>query len=132
MQALFIGQTYIDVTFITDALPVGDEKTVAQDYAISFGGNAVTAAFCCAKLGLPPDLLTSIADDWLGRICQQLIGFQVGIAQRQAQRKSGAFAGLAAHGNKAFVQLHQLTRKGKPYTGAFKFFFKTSSITFDR
>ena len=50
MQALFIGQTYIDVTFVTDSLPVGDEKTVAQDYAISFGGNAVTAAFCCAKL----------------------------------------------------------------------------------
>ena len=68
MQALFIGQTYIDVTFLADALPTGDEKAVAQDYAISFGGNAVTAAFCCAKLGLPPDLLTSVADDWLGRM----------------------------------------------------------------
>jgi len=50
MQALFIGQTYIDVTFLTDRLPVGDEKQVASAYAISFGGNAVTAAFCCAKL----------------------------------------------------------------------------------
>jgi hypothetical protein len=29
MQALFIGQTYIDVTFLTDRLPVGDEKHVA-------------------------------------------------------------------------------------------------------
>jgi hypothetical protein len=46
MQALFIGQTYIDVTFITDHMPTGDEKHVASAYAVSFGGNAVTAAFC--------------------------------------------------------------------------------------
>jgi sugar/nucleoside kinase (ribokinase family) len=51
MQALFIGHTYIDVTFLTDRMPTGDEKHVASAYAISFGGNAVTAAFCCAKLG---------------------------------------------------------------------------------
>src|SRR4051795_357102 len=47
MKALFIGQS---------------------DYAVSFGGNAVTAAFSCAKLGIAPDLLTSVADDWLGRM----------------------------------------------------------------
>ncbi|HZT87528.1 MAG TPA: sugar kinase [Stellaceae bacterium] len=68
MQALFVGQTYIDVTFLTEVMPTGDEKLVAQDYAVSFGGNAVTAAFCCAKLGIAPDLLTSVADDWLGRM----------------------------------------------------------------
>jgi hypothetical protein len=68
MQALFIGQTYIDVTFLTDRLPTDDEKHVASDYAVSFGGNAVTAAFCCAKLSVVPDLLTSFADDWLGRM----------------------------------------------------------------
>ena len=45
MQAFFIGQTYIDVTFLTDRLPTGDEKHVASAYAVSFGGNAVTAAF---------------------------------------------------------------------------------------
>jgi sugar/nucleoside kinase (ribokinase family) len=68
MQALFIGQTYIDVTFLTDRMPTGDEKHVASDYAISFGGNAVTAAFCCAKLGYVPELLATVADDWLGRM----------------------------------------------------------------
>jgi len=68
MQALFIGQTYIDVTFITDHLPVGDEKHVADAYAVSFGGNAVTAAFCCAKLGIVPDLIATMANDWLGRM----------------------------------------------------------------
>ena len=36
MEALFIGQTYIDVTFLTDCIPTGDEKIVAQDYAVSF------------------------------------------------------------------------------------------------
>jgi sugar/nucleoside kinase (ribokinase family) len=68
MKALFIGQSYIDITFLTDHLPSGDEKTVARDYAVSFGGNAVTAAFACAKLGIAPDLLASVADDWLGRM----------------------------------------------------------------
>jgi sugar/nucleoside kinase (ribokinase family) len=68
VQALFIGQTYIDVTFLTDRIPTGDEKHVASAYAVSFGGNAVTAAFCCAKLSTVPDLLTSVADDWLGRM----------------------------------------------------------------
>jgi sugar/nucleoside kinase (ribokinase family) len=68
VQALFIGQTYIDVTFLTDRLPTGDEKHVASAYAVSFGGNAVTAAFCCARLSIVPDLLTSVADDWLGHM----------------------------------------------------------------
>src|SRR3984957_6250832 len=68
MQALFIGQAYIDITFVTDVMPTGDDKTVARSYAVSFGGNAVTAAFCCAKLGIAPDLLASVADDWLGRM----------------------------------------------------------------
>jgi sugar/nucleoside kinase (ribokinase family) len=68
MDSLFIGQTYIDIVFLADAIPTGDDKAVARDYAVSFGGNAVTAAFCCAKLGCKPDLLTSLADDWLGRM----------------------------------------------------------------
>jgi sugar/nucleoside kinase (ribokinase family) len=49
-------------------MPTGDEKHVASAYAISFGGNAVTAAFCCAKLGLVSELLATVADDWLGRM----------------------------------------------------------------
>ncbi len=68
MKALFIGQSYIDLTFLADEIPKGDDKTVARRYAVSFGGNAVTAAFCCAKLGVAPDLIASVADDWLGRM----------------------------------------------------------------
>ena len=80
MQTLFIGQSYIDVTFLTDHMPVGDEKYVAQDYAISFGGNAVTAAFCCAKLGIKPDLLSTAARRVVGggivKHKNRLVGFE--------------------------------------------------------
>src|SRR3712207_9435224 len=89
MHALFVGQTYIDVTFLTDELPTGDEKTVARDYAISFGCNAVTAAFACAKLGLPPDLLTSIADDWLGRMVIDMAAkYRISVHHRTIGRAS--------------------------------------------
>jgi sugar/nucleoside kinase (ribokinase family) len=73
MEALFIGQTYIDVTFLADRMPQGDEKSVASEYAVSFGGNAVTAAFCCAKLGIKPDLIATLADDWLGRMFLDMV-----------------------------------------------------------
>src|SRR5215217_6229090 len=62
MEALFIGQAYVDVTVLTDESPNGDEKAVAAAYAISFGGNAVTAAIACAKLGIAPDLSAQVAD----------------------------------------------------------------------
>jgi sulfofructose kinase len=64
MKALFIGQSYIDITFVTDHMPSGDEKTVARDYAVSFGGNAVTAAFACAKLGIAPDRRSTCPTVW--------------------------------------------------------------------
>jgi sugar/nucleoside kinase (ribokinase family) len=92
MEALFVGQTYIDVTFLADRIPTGDEKDVARDYAVSFGGNAVTAAFCCARLGIAPDLLTSVADDWLGRMFLDMAArYQVCIHQRKVRRSSLSF-----------------------------------------
>jgi sugar/nucleoside kinase (ribokinase family) len=92
VQALFIGQTYIDVTFLTDRLPTGDEKHVASAYAVSFGGNAVTAAFCCAKLSIVPDLLTSVADDWLGRMFLDMAAkYEIPIHPRQVASSSLSF-----------------------------------------
>jgi len=92
MQALFIGHTYIDVTLISDHIPTGDQKDVARDYAVSFGGNALTAAFCCARLGIPPDLLTSLADDWLGRMFLDMAAkYQVSVHGRKVQRSSLSF-----------------------------------------
>jgi sugar/nucleoside kinase (ribokinase family) len=92
VQALFIGQTYIDVTFLTDRLPTGDEKHVASAYAVSFGGNAVTAAFCCAKLSTVPDLLTSVADDWLGHMFLDMAAkYEIPVHPRRVATSSLSF-----------------------------------------
>jgi len=92
MEALFIGQSYIDITFVTDTMPTGDEKTVARDYAIAFGGNAVTAAFCCAKLGIAPDLLASVADDWLGRMFLDMAAkYAITVHHRKVRESSLSF-----------------------------------------
>lgn len=92
MQALFIGQSYIDVTMLADEVPKGDDKAVATDYAVSFGGNAVTAAFACAKLGTIPDLLASVADDWLGHMFLDMAQqYRLPIHARKVQRSSLSF-----------------------------------------
>ena len=104
MQALFIGQTYIDVTFITDHMPVGDEKHVASDYAVSFGGNAVTAAFCCAKLGIEPDLIATVANDWLGRMFQDMATkYAISIHPRKVKTSSLSFI-MPKDGKRAIVR----------------------------
>ena len=104
MQALFIGQTYIDVTFLTDHFPTGDEKTVAQDYAVSFGGNAVSAAFCCAKLGVAPDLLTSLADDWLSRMFLDMAAkYTISVHGRKVKESSLSFV-MPNNGKRAILR----------------------------
>ncbi len=104
MQALFIGQTYIDVTFITDHMPTGDEKHVAKAYAVSFGGNAVTAAFCCAKLGIVPDLIATVADDWLGRMFQDMSAkYGISIHPRKVNSSSLSFI-MPKDGKRAIVR----------------------------
>jgi sugar/nucleoside kinase (ribokinase family) len=92
METLFIGQAYIDVTFLADRIPVGDEKDVAREYAVSFGGNAVTAAFCCAKLGIRPDLIATGANDWLGRMFQDMADkYDIELHIRKVARSSLSF-----------------------------------------
>jgi sugar/nucleoside kinase (ribokinase family) len=104
VQALFIGQTYIDITFLTDHIPVGDEKTVARDYAVAFGGNAVTAAFACAKLGVAPDLLTTVADDWLGRMFRDMASaYRIQVHGRTVARSSLSFI-MPNDGKRAIVR----------------------------
>ncbi|QFU17762.1 sugar kinase [Microvirga thermotolerans] len=104
MDALFVGQTYIDVTFLADEIPTGDDKTVARDYAISFGGNAVTAAFACAKLGIAPDLLTSIADDYLGRMFIDMAAkYGIPVHHRKVKESSLSFI-MPRGGKRAIVR----------------------------
>jgi len=103
-RALFIGHTYIDVTFLTDRIPTGDEKYVAQDYAVSFGGNAVTAAFCCAKLSAQVDLITTHADDWLGRMFMEMANrYGVTVHPRAVRESSLSFI-MPSHGKRAIVR----------------------------
>lgn len=104
MHALFIGQTYIDITFLTDRLPTGDEKHVASAYAVSFGGNAVTAAFCCAKLSIIPDLITSVADDWLGRMFLDMAAkYAIPVHPRRVSSSSLSFI-MPKDGRRAIVR----------------------------
>ena len=104
MKALFIGQAYIDVTFLTDVIPSGDDKAVARDYAISFGGNAVTAAFACAKLGIAPDLLASVADDWLGRMFIDMAAkYGISVHHRKVRESSLSFI-MPQGGKRAIVR----------------------------
>lgn len=104
MQALFIGQTYIDVTFLADELPRGDEKMVADTYSVSFGGNAVTAAFTCAKLGIKPELMTSLADDWLGNMFRHMAGsYGVALIPRKVGQSSLSFV-MPKEGKRAIIR----------------------------
>ena len=104
MDALFIGQTYIDVTLIADDMPQGDEKAVAKDYAVSFGGNAVTAGFACAKLGFSTQLLTSLADDWLGHMFLDMAKtYKISVAPRRVKRSSLSFI-LPRNGKRAILR----------------------------
>jgi sugar/nucleoside kinase (ribokinase family) len=104
LDALFIGQAYIDVTFLTDHIPTGDEKGVASEYAVSFGGNAVTAAFCCAKLGIKPDLIASHADDWLGRMFLEMAEkYDLHLHTRRVAQSSLSFV-MPRNGKRAIVR----------------------------
>jgi sugar/nucleoside kinase (ribokinase family) len=85
-------------------MPTGDEKAVARDYAVSFGGNAVTAAFCCAKLGIVPDLLASIADDWLGRMFIDMAAkYGISVHHRKVAESSLSFV-MPKDGQRAIVR----------------------------
>lgn len=104
MEALFIGHAYIDVTFLADQMPTGDEKSVAKDYAVAFGGNAVTAAFCCAKLGIAPDLVATNSDDWLGRMFLDMAAkYQISVHGRKVKRSSLSFI-MPKDGKRAIVR----------------------------
>ncbi len=102
MQTLFIGQTYIDIVFLADTIPTGDDKAVARDYAVSFGGNAVTAAFCCAKLGVKPDLLSSLADDWLGRMFLEMAS-RYGVSVHGRKVKDSSLSMVMPHDGKRAI-----------------------------
>lgn len=70
-KALFIGLTYIDVTIPTDSVPQGDDKAIAETYDVGIGGNATVAAITNSKLGERTELITPLADDFLGQVVRK-------------------------------------------------------------
>jgi sulfofructose kinase len=104
LEALFIGHAYIDVTMLTDVMPHGDRRDIARDYAVSFGGNAVTAAFACAKLGRKVDLLTTLAPDWLGHMFMDMAtNYGLRVHGRKVARSSLSFV-LPNDGKRAILR----------------------------
>jgi sulfofructose kinase len=104
MSGLFIGHTYIDVTMASDVMPVGDDKAVAQDYAVSFGGNAVSAGFACARLCGKADLIAPVADDWLGHMFTHMAAtYRVRLHPRKVGRSSLSFI-LPRDGKRAILR----------------------------
>ncbi len=104
MNGLFIGHTYIDVTMIADRMPQGDEKDVARDYAVSFGGNAVTAAFAAARLGARADLICPVAEDWLGHMFTHMAAtYRVRLHPVKVKRSSLSFI-LPREGKRAILR----------------------------
>jgi sugar/nucleoside kinase (ribokinase family) len=104
MQALFIGQTYIDVTFLAEEIPTGDEKAVARDYAISFGGNAVTRPSPAPSSGSRRTSSTSVADDWLGRMFVDMAAkYGISVHHRKVAESSLSFI-MPRGGKRAIVR----------------------------
>jgi sugar/nucleoside kinase (ribokinase family) len=104
LDALFIGHAYIDVTMRADHMPSGDEKAVARDYAVSFGGNAITAGFACAKLGHPVELMAPVARDWLGHMFVDMAEtYGMRLHPRKVARSSLSFV-LPNNGKRAILR----------------------------
>ena len=104
MEALFIGHSYIDVTFVTDTIPAGDDKALAKDYSFGIGGNAMVAAFACSKFGRHPDLLIPIADDWLGDMMLRKCALSGIRVYNRKVRKSSLSLVLPNNGQRAVLR----------------------------
>jgi len=72
MKSLFVGHSYIDISFQTPALPLNDTKIRGGKYALSLGGNSVVGGICSARLGGTPEFLVPLADDELGYLAKEL------------------------------------------------------------
>lgn len=89
MQALFIGHPYIDVTFLTDNMPTGDEKKLGDGYEVGIGGNSVVAGFAMAKWKKDTTIMMPLAKDWLGRMMQDMANsYGINLITREVERSS--------------------------------------------
>lgn len=89
MKALFIGHPYIDVTFLTDKMPTGDEKKLGDGYEVGIGGNSVVAGFAMAKWHIDTTIMMPLAKDWLGRMMEDMAeSYNIKLITRNVERTS--------------------------------------------
>jgi len=75
-QLLSVGYGYVDIIakLRESHVPTGDEKTVTNDYAVSYiGGNAVTATAFAAGLGIRSDLFCQVGTDRTGKTAHEAL-----------------------------------------------------------
>ena len=91
-HVLFVGRPYIDFTVVPpEQRPIRDEKSVAVAHSISFGGGAAAGAFCCAKLGIKPDFIGTLTEDWLGRMFRDMAA-AYGVALHERETSETAWS----------------------------------------
>lgn len=104
MKSLFVGHSYIDISFQTPALPLNDTKIRGGKYALSLGGNSVVGGICSARLGGTPEFLIPLADDELGHLAAELYAReQVKLFVRPVGRTSLAI--ILPNGSKRGIML---------------------------
>lgn len=62
------GLTTLDVVQVVDAVPTADQKVVARDLQVSFGGPAANAAATAVALGVPSVLVTALGEGPVARL----------------------------------------------------------------
>ncbi|MDM7855910.1 PfkB family carbohydrate kinase [Cellulomonas alba] len=67
------GLATLDVVQVVDALPRPDEKVVARDAAVTFGGPAANAAASAVALGVPTRLVTAIGASPRGALVRRAL-----------------------------------------------------------
>lgn len=87
-----VSLPYIDFSFQTNKIGIGNEKILAEDGAVSFGGNGTTAAFVLGNLGYPSTLAAPVAvDHWLGKLFLEMAkSYNVHVAPTRASGPSFA------------------------------------------
>ncbi len=62
------GLATLDVVQVVDAVPAADQKVVARDLRVSFGGPAANAAATAVALGVPTVLVTALGEGSVARL----------------------------------------------------------------
>ena len=104
MRALFVGNSYIDISFATPALPLNDTKIRGATYAVSLGGNSVVAGICAKRLGAEVEFLIPRATDELAHLSQELYAREGVITHTRPTAKS-SLAIIIPNGSKRAIML---------------------------